>query len=258
MTTRVHRGVPAGGQFTSRGHAAPSINLGGRFAHAITLDQLDAAYEHAISPENLSHDGERPLAEQRRAANELHESYVNRRSQLIQMGEAAGTADSQFTAALDLTTIPDGQSRTVDRSVHSLPGVEELTFTLTDAPAGQKDRRLLKIDYTLTDYEDLDDFTNPAPGDGDLRRIAEEVLANTLDLTDSGSSTHGRPADSVSITGGKAVATHYELMRVGESLDPDDLKDWTEGMAALGVKRNRDAMSSEIHERRDRPYLYEV
>lgn len=236
---RQPRGIPVGGQFAATSHAPSTVTLVGstvlktnpqnRFARVESVEQLDMEYDYATSPENLSHDGERPLSHQRSAAASMRREYTERR---LELSEAEVAQGHELKAGLNLTTLEVGEPRTLPASVHRLPGIEDITLTNVAEPNGRKH---VKIAYTVAGGEDIVSLSRP---EWESQRAATEgslkaALEDQFDVrTESG--PNGLPADSVELINDKIVVVQYESFRAtpvnglpaDKSIDVGDLTDW--------------------------------
>lgn len=169
-----------------------------------------------------------------------------------QSPEGSAVLDAPLTReqALDLSTLPTGESRTLDRDVHGLDGVDTVTLTnLGPETPDAVDRVAIAVtlteDANLAELYDVDEWSRR-----DSRLAAQGAVEEHLGFTSPyNRPVPGLPADTAAIdTDGNLTVTFHESMRE-PAIDPDDLESWTEPYKDFSDKEFRWRLQEAITER---------
>jgi hypothetical protein len=156
------------------------------------------------------------------------------------------------TKALDLSTLPPGQDRTLGPEEHGLPGVETLTITNLGPNTKFPDRNVISFTYTLpaaANIRDLYDFDDRSRSDAYwAARYAAADLLGCKEFPEI--ERNGLPGDGVSLEDdGNVIFRQHDYFRPGEAVDPEDLRSWTDDLRQFSEPEARRRLESAITER---------
>jgi hypothetical protein len=153
--------------------------------------------------------------------------------------------------ALDLSTLPAGESRTLAHDLHGLEGIGSITLTNLGPETSETAHRVaiavtLPEEANLAELYDVDEWSRR-----DSRLAAEAAVEEHLGLA-AGPGIQpipGLPADTAAIdTDGNLTVTFHETMN-DPAIDPDDLRSWTEPYRDFSNKEFRWRLQEAITER---------
>lgn len=169
--------------------------------------------------------------------NEAHLTQPRDQGKFSYRQQTEGTAvlDVPLTRdqALDLSTLAEGEPRTIAADVHGLDGIDTVTLTNKGplrTEEGEPDTNLLEITYSLpaeaniAELYDFDEWTST-----DARYAAEAAVK---ELTGLAPSRVRAPASDIPDTtvnldrDGNLTFTTPETFRPGTAIDPDDFESW--------------------------------
>lgn len=155
-------------------------------------------------------------------------------------------------APANLSTPAVGEERTLGAGEHGLPGVE--TLTIANLGPGKKftDRNVISMTYTLpaeANIRDLYDFDDRSRTEAYW--AARHAVADLLGCKEFPEfELNGLPGDGISLDGeGNVTFRQHDYFRPGASIDPEDLRSWTDDLRQFSEPAARARLETAITER---------
>lgn len=208
---------------------------------------LERALSHisSVRDEDLKAQGFRKVELPRGTAYELN--FENALTLAAARGLPAAPLDRK--QALDLSTLGQGEARTLTADQHGLPDVETLTITNQGQSPVLPDRNIISLKFTLPEsanIRELYDF------DDRSRQGAHWEAAGAVSdlLGYPAKQLNGLPADEVALDkAGNVIVLLHEFFRPNDSIDPEDLVSWSEDLRQFSEPGARSRLEDAITER---------